>query len=326
MSTRRSRPPRPAACRCCSSTRRPQCRSQLDAVDRPLRRHPATTKGALAISLSKGVLRVVGGVATHSEGATIRTPTAAIGLRGGIAIISYNAAKGTQAILGFGHMSVTTLCGGATGCSPTTVDVSRPGYSVPSWRFNKPPSSPGRVSSQELALSNSQLTSRSGQSGGASQQPTDNLAQSYIVGTPNSPGAPITQTASRVAPTCSLSRAPLNRPSSKVAEHSRGRHCTERHRQELLLSQVAPPHTSTAAAGHSAASHASASDSAADHSASYACPTVDLRHGHPQPVQHQPGLDREPGALSHRRLRRQGRLHGLLADLADPRLSERLQF
>src|SRR5271163_2008839 len=133
--------------------------------------NPATTDGQLAISLSKGVLRVVGGVATHSEGATIRTPAAAIGLRGGIAIISYNAAKGTQAILGFGHMSVTTLCGGATGCSPTSVDVSRPGYSVTVAGFNKPPSSPGRVGSQELALSNGQLTSRSGQSGGTSQQP-----------------------------------------------------------------------------------------------------------------------------------------------------------
>src|ERR1700691_1767327 len=36
--------------------------------------NPATTKGELALSLSKGVMRVVGGVATHSEGATIRTP------------------------------------------------------------------------------------------------------------------------------------------------------------------------------------------------------------------------------------------------------------
>ncbi len=74
--------------------------------------NPATTRGELAISLGKGVLRVVGGVATHSEGATIRTPVAAIGLRGGIAIISHSGAKGTRAILGFGHMSVTTLCGG----------------------------------------------------------------------------------------------------------------------------------------------------------------------------------------------------------------------
>ena len=72
--------------------------------------NPATTRGQLALSLGKGVLRVVGGAATHSEGATIRTPVAAIGLRGGIAIISHSGAKGTEAILGFGRMSVSTLC------------------------------------------------------------------------------------------------------------------------------------------------------------------------------------------------------------------------
>src|ERR1700689_2174739 len=91
---------------------------------------PATTKGELALSLANGVMRVVGGVATHSEGATIRTPVAAIGLRGGIAIISHSAANGTRAILGFGRMSVTTLCVGSGACLPTTVDVSRPGYGV----------------------------------------------------------------------------------------------------------------------------------------------------------------------------------------------------
>ncbi len=92
--------------------------------------NPITTNGQLAISLSKGVLRVVGGVATHSEGATIRTPVAAIGLRGGIAIITHSAAKGTQAILGFGRMSVTTLCVGTVNCAPNTVQVTRPGFGV----------------------------------------------------------------------------------------------------------------------------------------------------------------------------------------------------
>ena len=115
--------------------------------------NPVTTKGQLALSLGKGVLRVVGGVATHSEGATIRTPVAAIGLRGGIALISHSGAKGTQAILGFGHMSVTSLCGGPD-CHPTTVDVSRPGYGVTVTGINRPPSSPGRASSQELAQLN----------------------------------------------------------------------------------------------------------------------------------------------------------------------------
>ena len=111
---------------------------------------PATTKGELALSLANGVMRVVGGVATHSEGATIRTPVAAIGLRDGIAIISHSGANGTHAILSFGRMSVTSLCGAAN-CTPTTVDVSRPGYSVIVAGFNQPPSSPGRASTQELA-------------------------------------------------------------------------------------------------------------------------------------------------------------------------------
>ena len=158
--------------------------------------NPATTKGELALSLGKGVVRVVGGIATHSEGATIRTPVAAIGLRGGIAIISHSGANGTHAILGFGRMSVTSLCGGSD-CHPTTIDVSRPGYGVTVTGFNRPPSSPGRASSQEIAQANAQLTSQKGQSGGASQQPTDSLAQSYNVGTPTSPGAPIIQTASQ---------------------------------------------------------------------------------------------------------------------------------
>ncbi|MBV9910010.1 MAG: FecR domain-containing protein, partial [Hyphomicrobiales bacterium] len=158
--------------------------------------NPATTKGELALSLGKGVVRVVGGIATHSEGATIRTPVAAIGLRGGIAIISHSGAKGTQAILGFGHMSVTSLCAAAN-CTPTTTELSRPGFSVTVAGLSRSPSSPGRASSQDIAQSNAQLTSQKGQSGGASQQPTDNLAQSYNVGTPNSPGAMIAQTASQ---------------------------------------------------------------------------------------------------------------------------------
>src|SRR6202167_4244090 len=82
---------------------------------------PATTKGELALSLGKGVMRVVGGVATHSEGATIRTPVAAIGLRDGIAIISHSGANGTHAILSFGRMSVTSLCCAAN-CTPTKIE------------------------------------------------------------------------------------------------------------------------------------------------------------------------------------------------------------
>ena len=121
--------------------------------------NPARTQGRSAPTLGKGVLRVVGQTATHSEGATIHTPVASIGLRGGIAIISHSGPKGTEAILGFGRMSVSTLClGSATNCRPSTVEVTRPGYGVSVAELNKAPSSPSRASSQELAQSNAQLT------------------------------------------------------------------------------------------------------------------------------------------------------------------------
>jgi hypothetical protein len=153
--------------------------------------NPVTTRGEVALSLSKGVIRVVGGFATHTGGATVTTPVAAFGIRGGIATISHGA-NGSQAILGFGHLTATTLCSGsAANCHPTTVEISRPGYGVTIAGLNQNPSPPSRVSSQDIAKSNSQLGSRNGQTGGASQLPTDTQAAAYQVGTPSSPIAPI---------------------------------------------------------------------------------------------------------------------------------------
>ena len=156
--------------------------------------NPATTAGELALSLSKGVFRIVGGQATHSGGATIRTPLASIGVRGGIATVSHSKAKGTQAILGYGEMTVTSLCGGAgaaaNGCTPQTVTVRRPGFMVQVSGADAAPSAPVRVGAPELEATNIQLTSQRGQSGGAAIAPSDPLAASYNVGTPNSPTAP----------------------------------------------------------------------------------------------------------------------------------------
>ena len=80
--------------------------------------NPATTKGEVALSLTKGVLRLVGGIATHTGGATVGTPIASFGVRGGIATILHGA-KGSQAILGFGHLTATTKCARtAPNCNP----------------------------------------------------------------------------------------------------------------------------------------------------------------------------------------------------------------
>src|ERR1700722_2000086 len=84
--------------------------------------NPMTTQGELAVSLSKGVLRVVGGQATHTGGGTITTPVAAIGLRGGILTASHSSTQGTTAILGYGTLTMTS--GGVT------ETVNRPGFLV----------------------------------------------------------------------------------------------------------------------------------------------------------------------------------------------------
>ena len=283
--------------------------------------NPATTRGELAVSLSKGVLRVVGGIATHSEGATIRTPVAAIGLRGGIAIISHSGAKGTQAILGFGHMSVTAVCGAGGGnCNPNPVQVSRPGFGVNVAGFNRLPSSPGRVSGHELAQSNSQLTSQRGQSGGASQQPTDNLAQSYNVGTPNSPGARVVATTGANAAGANALQAAGpgrdDRPSGP-AEYELGQNHTDLHRADsgAKVIAVTPPFTPPFTADPPVVPPPIIPPPHIIPPPIITPPAapVDLRDGHQRAFPHhcRLGLDPEPRALSHRRLRRNRRLHGL---------------
>ena len=81
--------------------------------------NPATANGEMALSLAKGALRIVGGQATHTGGATVTTPVATIGVRGGIAVITHCpptarrcVPEGTQATNVFGRISVEA--GGVT--------------------------------------------------------------------------------------------------------------------------------------------------------------------------------------------------------------------
>src|SRR5262249_59651052 len=50
---------------------------------------PAAGTGEMAVSLTKGALRFVGGQLSHQGAATVNTPTATIGIRGGIATIAH---------------------------------------------------------------------------------------------------------------------------------------------------------------------------------------------------------------------------------------------
>jgi hypothetical protein len=140
--------------------------------------NPNAGAGKMAMTLTKGVLRVVGGNVTHTEGATVKTPVASVGVRGGVATISHSPTVGTQAINHFGRLSVTS--GG------TTENVYRPGFGVTvgvsSGGAGQAPSAPARATATQVAAAVQTLTSKPGQSGGAVTQPTDSGATAAGLG------------------------------------------------------------------------------------------------------------------------------------------------
>ena len=54
---------------------------------------PNTGTGRMTASLAKGVVRFVGGQVSHTGGATVRTPAASIGIRGGSATIRHTPSE-----------------------------------------------------------------------------------------------------------------------------------------------------------------------------------------------------------------------------------------
>jgi len=83
---------------------------------------PDTKTGDLAINASKGVFRLVGGKISKTNGITITTPAATLGIRGGIMIVNIGPTQ-TMATFVFGG-SMTVSANGQT------LTVTRPGSQV----------------------------------------------------------------------------------------------------------------------------------------------------------------------------------------------------
>ncbi|MBI5131286.1 MAG: FecR domain-containing protein [Rhodopseudomonas palustris] len=115
---------------------------------------PNAGSGKLAATLGKGALRFVGGQISHTGDAEIRTASATVGIRGGVALIGTNhvyAGYGTSTVRGSGG----------------TVSLGAGEYT--SLQSGQPPSPPGPPP-PNFVLSQIQLfQSGSGQSGGAGQ-------------------------------------------------------------------------------------------------------------------------------------------------------------
>jgi FecR protein len=134
---------------------------------------PATGTGQMATSLTKGVLRFVGGQISHQGAATVSTPVATIGIRGGTATIMHGK-DGTRIINHFGRLTVTTAGG--------TTTISRTGFAVWVPNHTKSATEPQRASQGEVNQYLDLLTSQRGQNGGAPSIPTEALVGQYGVG------------------------------------------------------------------------------------------------------------------------------------------------
>ena len=109
--------------------------------------------GKIVMSATKGVLRFVGGRISKHNPVEIRTPSATIGIRGGIALITIAASGATNATLLFGERMTVVSDG-------ITKSVNRPGYRITATP-NRPPSDPAPSPAGEILVALDNLESRS---------------------------------------------------------------------------------------------------------------------------------------------------------------------
>ena len=104
---------------------------------------PETDDGSLTIKATKGVLRFVGGaLSKHEDAVKIETPTAIIGIRGGIALIEIGANGATRATFVYGEeLTVSSLSGAMT-------HITRPGFAAVTEVSAAKPSAPVKASAE----------------------------------------------------------------------------------------------------------------------------------------------------------------------------------
>lgn len=136
---------------------------------------PASGAGEMTTSMTRGALRFVGGKVSHGNGATIKTPAATIGVRGGLASVGYGDDGRLHVIHHYGTVTVTN--GGGT------VKLLRSGFETIVSDFNTPPAPPARVDPNTLAQIVARVTSNPAQRGGVkNNQPTNSDAARFDIG------------------------------------------------------------------------------------------------------------------------------------------------
>jgi hypothetical protein len=123
--------------------------------------------GSQGVQLAKGVMRFVGGGVSHQSGASVRTPTASIGVRGGSVLISIGGDCGTLVVHQVGNVDVS-------GPNGDSVTLNHAGFGV--CVNENGVSEPFRVSGQTIAAIIAEMASRGKQNGGVTRSMTNTTA------------------------------------------------------------------------------------------------------------------------------------------------------
>lgn len=136
---------------------------------------PNTSNGKLAMSMTKGVMRFVGGKVSKLEGAvTMSTPSASIGVRGGVFLLSVQPNEEVEVIFLYGRGLVVTANG-------VTELITHPGWFITVKGKGAAPSKAAPATEVQIADLLNQLVGRVGATGGASKPPTELLFTSSSV-------------------------------------------------------------------------------------------------------------------------------------------------
>lgn len=168
---------------------------------------PNTNTGKMAATLSKGVMRFVGGQISHAGNAQISTPNAVIGVRGAVAIVSTKSVY-----IGFGEGAVTS--------GSTTVNLTGGDYTTTAGA-GVPPTPPGPPPAGFVQSQLSMFQSASGQGGGApaSQGQVDNARQ-VASGSPTGTIAPNTASVTTAAQQGAASGTPTQQAQAAALTQS----------------------------------------------------------------------------------------------------------
>ncbi len=171
---------------------------------------PNKKAGSMALTLTKGAVRFVGGNASHSGGAEVKTPVATIGIRGGVGGFTHTNGE-TRAILQFGTMTVISRTG------ETTV-LRRPGFMMiigPNGMTG-----PVRVSQAEINALITRTRSVGKQDGGRPEPTPDMAGLAPNAGTPCSMPAQGQTTFDLAAATCRYFNTELEGIADEVAQQA----------------------------------------------------------------------------------------------------------